>query len=91
MNYNIALIGVSLMVQVVKNPPAKAGNIRYLGLILGSGQSLGGGHGDHTSILAWGILWTEEPGGLQFLGSQSDTTEHARMTTTTALILDIQI
>ena len=24
----------------------------------------------HSSILAWEIPWTEEPGGLQFLGSQ---------------------
>ena len=24
----------------------------------------------HSSILAWKILWTEEPGGLQFMGSQ---------------------
>ena len=24
----------------------------------------------HSSILAWGILWTEKPGGLQSLGSQ---------------------
>ena len=24
----------------------------------------------HYSILAWEILWTEEPGGLQSLGSQ---------------------
>ena len=23
----------------------------------------------HSSILAWKILWTEEPGGLQFMGS----------------------
>ena len=23
-----------------------------------------------TSILAWEILWTEEPGGLQYMGSQ---------------------
>ena len=29
----------------------------------------------HTSILAWRIPWTEEPGGLQSTGSQgSDTT-----------------
>ena len=27
----------------------------------------------HSSILAWEILWTEEPGGLQSLGSQSWT------------------
>ena len=25
----------------------------------------------HTSILAWEIPWTEEPGGLQSIGSQS--------------------
>ena len=30
----------------------------------------------HSSILAWKIPWTEEPGGLQSTGSQeSDTTE----------------
>ena len=25
----------------------------------------------HHSILAWRIPWTEEPGGLQFMGSQT--------------------
>ena len=30
----------------------------------------------HSSIHAWKIPWTEEPGGLQFMGSQeSDMTE----------------
>ena len=30
----------------------------------------------HSSVLAWRIPWTEEPGGLQSVGSQeSDTTE----------------
>ena len=30
----------------------------------------------HSNILAWRIPWTEEPGGLQSMGSQdSDTTE----------------
>ena len=24
----------------------------------------------HSSMLAWSILWTEEPGGLQSMGSQ---------------------
>ena len=31
----------------------------------------------HSNILAWEILWSEEPGGLQFVGSQKsqlDTT-----------------
>ena len=30
----------------------------------------------HSSILAWEIPRTEEPGGLQFLVSESDMTEH---------------
>ena len=37
----------------------------------------------HCSILAWGIPWTEEPGGLQSMGSQGAglhwATEHIRM------------
>ena len=30
----------------------------------------------HSSILAWEIPWTEEPGRLQPMGSQSDMTEY---------------
>ena len=38
----------------------------------------------HSSILAWRIPWTEEPGGLQSLGSQeSDTTERQSARTRT--------
>ena len=36
----------------------------------GSGRSLEKGMAIHSSILAWRIPWTEEPGGLQFVGSQ---------------------
>ena len=33
----------------------------------------------HSSILAWKILWTDEPGGLQSNGLQeSDMIEHTR-------------
>ena len=33
----------------------------------------------HSSILAWRTPWTEEPGGLQSMGSQeSDLTEHSQ-------------
>ena len=32
----------------------------------------------HSSILAWRIPWTEEPGGLQSIGLQRDTTEVAQ-------------
>ena len=36
----------------------------------GLGVALEEGIVTHSSILAWEILWTEEPGGLQSLGSQ---------------------
>ena len=39
-------------------------NAGDLGLILGSGRSARGGHGNHSSILAWEIAWTEDPGWL---------------------------
>ena len=32
----------------------------------------------HSSILAWRILWTEEPGGLQSMGSQRVGHDRAR-------------
>ena len=51
-------------------------NAGDLGSIPGSGRSPGEGNGNHSSILAWKIPWTEEPGGLQSMGSQElDTTE----------------
>ena len=57
------------VVQVVKNPPANAGDARDTGSIPGSGRSPDG-MATHSSILAWRIPGTEEPGGLQSLGSQ---------------------
>ena len=45
-----------------KNLPANAVDV---GSIPGLGRFLGEGNGDfHSSILAWKISWTEEPGGL---------------------------
>ena len=46
----------------VKNPPASAGDARDTVSISGSGRSPG--VGTHSSILAWEIPQTEEPGGL---------------------------
>ena len=46
---------------VAKNPPANAGDA---GLIPGSGRSPAKGNGNPSSILAWEVPWTEEPGGL---------------------------
>ena len=37
---------------------------------LGQEDSLEKGKATHFTVLAWRIPWTEEPGGLQFMGSQ---------------------
>ena len=80
---------------MVKNLPANAGDAGDSGSIPGSGRSPGGGNGNHSSILAWGILQTEEPGGLQSIGvaKKSDTTERLNnnnfMITTTGHILKV--
>ena len=39
----------------------------------------------HSNILAWEIPWTEEPGGLQAMGSQKNQTQLSDKTTTTSL------
>ena len=44
-----------------------------VGLVPGLGDSLEKEVASHSSILAWRIPWTEEPGGLQSLGLQSQT------------------
>ena len=55
----------SEMVPAVKNPPEQAEDIRDMCLTPGSGRSLEEGTATHSSILAWKIPWTEEPGRLQ--------------------------
>ena len=55
----------------VKNLPARAGDMRRMGSIPGLGRyPLEEGTTTHSSILDWRITWTEEPGGLQSMGSQ---------------------
>ena len=39
----------------------------------------------HSSILAWEILWTEEPGELQSMGSQKSQTRLSDQTTTSGV------
>ena len=47
---------------------------------LGWEDALEEGMATHFSILAWRMLWTEEPGGLQSIGQQeSDTTQILRL------------
>ena len=62
---------------VVKNPLATAGDARVWGVqSLGREDPVEKEMATHSSILAWKIPWTEEPDGLQSMGSQElDTTE----------------
>ena len=55
----------------VKNLPAGAeGRFNPWVQSLGQEDCLEKGMATHSSILAWRIPWTEEPGGLQSMGSQ---------------------
>ena len=55
---------------VVKNlPEVQEMHVRSVG----QEDPLEKGMATHSSILAWRIPWTEEPGGLQSMGSQSQT------------------
>ena len=53
-----------------KEPSCKWGDVRDTGSIPGLGRLTEKGKATHTNILAWKIPWTEEPGGLQSIGSQ---------------------
>ena len=64
---------------VVKKPPVNAGD---LGLISRLGRSPGEGNGNPLQYSCLGNQWTEEPGGLQFIGSQSWTQLTGQTTTT---------
>ena len=61
------VLGASLVVQTVKDRPAMQ-EIRVQ--FLGWEDPLEKAMVTHSSILAWRIPWTEEPGGLQSMGLQ---------------------
>ena len=57
----------SLVAELVQNPPAMQKTwVQFLGWE----DPLEKGMATHSNILARRILWTEEPGGLQSMGSQ---------------------
>ena len=58
-----------LLGSVLKNPPAKAGDTGSI-QCLGQEDPLENKMATHSSILVWAIPWTEEPDGLQSMGSQ---------------------
>ena len=63
---------------MVKNLPASAGGERDMDSVLRRGRSPGEGNGNHSSMLAWRIPRTKEPGGLQSMGSQRAGYNRAR-------------
>ena len=60
-------IGASLIAQLVKTLPAMQETRVWF---LGREDPLEKEMATHSSLLAWRIQWTEEPGGLQSMGSQ---------------------
>ena len=62
--------GASPMAQRVKNLPAMQETQEMQVQSLGWEEPLENRMVPHSSILAWRILWMEEPGGLQFMGLQ---------------------
>ena len=56
---------------MVRNPPANAGDIKDMGSSPGLERSPGGGNGNPLQYSCLEVPWTEEPGGLQSMGSQS--------------------
>ena len=58
------LLGFLFVAQMVKNLPAVQETRVQPGFDLGWEDPLEEGVATHSSILAWTIPWTEEPGGL---------------------------
>ena len=64
LNDDRMLVWASQVALVGKNPPANAGDMRSLGWE----DPLEEAMATHSSVPAWRIPWTEEPGRLQSIG-----------------------
>ena len=73
---SLAVVWGLLVAQTVENLPAM---LETPLLSLGREDPLEKGMATHSSVLAWRIAWTEEPGGPQSLMSQR--VGHGRVTT----------
>ena len=69
-NYQLILVFPSG--SVLKNPTANSGDTSSIPM----SDPLEKEMAIHSSILAWEISWTEEPGGLQSMGLQKSQTQH---------------
>ena len=73
-----SLLRASLMAQTIKNLPAvQETQVRSLGWE----DPLEKGMATYSSIIAWGIPWTEELDGLLSMGLQRDSTERLNNST----------
>ena len=70
---SVEVLGTSLMDQMVKNQPTVW---ETQVLSLGWEDPLEKGMATHPSILAWSIPWTEEPDGLQSMGSHKSRIQY---------------
>ena len=78
-------IGASFIAQSVKNLPAmKETQVWFLG----QEDPLEKERATHSGILAWEIPWTEEPGGLQSMGSRSVRHDWNNFTHSTCASMD---
>ena len=59
---------------MVKNLPANAVDTADMDSVPWSGRCPGEGNGNPFQYSCWEIPWTEEPGGLQFMGLQKSQT-----------------
>ena len=75
-----------MVAQLVKNPPAmQETQVRFLG----QEDPLEKEMVTHSSILAWEIAWTEEPGGLWSIGSQRVGHDQETNNTKSTIVADI--
>ena len=66
----------SQLAQLVKNTLVNVGDLKAVWVrSLGGEDPLKEGMAAHSSILAWRIPWTEEPGRLQSVGLQKSRTQ----------------
>ena len=80
---SLVITGASLVAQLVKNLPVMQETWVQS---LGWEDPLENGMATHSSILAWRIPWTEEPGGLQSMESQTAGHDWATNHTLTLVI-----
>ena len=81
-HHSVNISRASLVAQRVKDPPAmQETRVQSWVQSLGQEDPLEKGMATHSSILAWRIPWTEEPGGLHRV-AESDMTERLTFTFT---------